>query len=600
MDRQTIGPDGVPVFDRDFFGSARTFTRIGGGGLGGKAEGLASAQSILLRITEEDPFLGVTVGIPRLTILGTDVFDAFMERSDLYDVALSDLSDRRIAHAFQQAPLPSEYLGDLRGLIEEVHTPLAVRSSSLLEDALRRPFAGVYETKMIPNNQPDATSRFRRLKEAIKLIYASTFFRGAKAYRQVVGEAAESEKMAVILQEIVGERHGDRFYPHLSLVCRSYNYYPTGKARPEQGVVNLALGLGKTIVDGGVCWGYCPAYPKAPPPFGSTRQLLNETQARFWAVNMGSTPPFDPIAESEYLVEGDLADAEYDGVLRHLASTYDPGSDRLVPGIGRDGPRVLNFSPLLTLGDIPLNEMVKAVLFACEEDLGAKVEVELAMTLPGDRGGEVRLGFLQVRPMVAPEEAIDLLPEELARPGVVVATERAMGNGRVQTIRDVVYTRPDTFEARNTRIMAGQIEKENLSLVQEERPYLLIGFGRWGSSDPWLGIPVTWSQVSGAKVIVEATLPAMNVEPSQGSHFFHNLSSFQISYFTVKPGWDGGLIDWEWLEAQETVTETEHLRHVRLREPLLVRVDGRTGLGLITRGALPDPAQKTPKETPEK
>jgi len=596
MDRQTIGPDEVPFFDREFFRSALTFTRIGGGGLGGKAEGLASARSILLRISQEKPFQGVTVGIPRLTVLGTDVFDAFMERNDLYEVALSELSDRRIAHAFQQAPLPAEYLGDLRGLMEEVKTPLAVRSSSLLEDALHRPFAGVYETKMIPNNQPDATTRFLRLMEAIKLIYASTFYRGAKAYRQVVGEADESEKMAVILQEIVGERHGDRFYPHLSLVCRSYNYYPTGKAQPDQGVVNLALGLGKTIVDGGICWSYCPAYPKAPPPFGSTRQLLNETQSRYWAVNMGPPPPYDPIAESEYLVEGDLVEAEYDGALRHLASTYDPGSDRLFPGLGGDGPRVLNFSPLLTLGDIPLNEMVKTVLSACEDDLRAKVEVELAMTLPGDRGGEVRLGFLQVRPMVAPEEAIEIFPAELERPGVVVATERAMGNGRVETIRDVVFTRPDTFEARNTRIMAGQIEKENLSLVQDGRPYLLIGFGRWGSSDPWLGIPVTWSQVSGAKVIVEATLPAMNVEPSQGSHFFHNLSSFQVSYFTVRPGWDGGMIDWEWLEAQGTVAQTDHIHHVRLAEPLLVRVDGRTGMGVITRGySTADSGSEDPK-----
>jgi len=597
MDRRTSGSDSIPFFGRDFLESAETFTRIGGGGLGGKAEGLISAQSTLLRIAQDNPFHGVSVGIPRLTVLGTDVFDAFMERNHLFDVAVSDLSDRRIAHAFQQAQLPSEHLGDLRSLIEEVRTPLAVRSSSLLEDALHRPFAGVYETKMIPNHQPDASSRFHRMTEAIKLIYASTFFRGAKAYRQVVGETAESEKMGVILQEIVGERHGDRFYPHLSMVCRSYNYYPTGRARPEQGVVNLALGLGKTIVDGGVCWSYCPAYPKVPPPFGSTRQLLNETQSRFWAVNMGPPPPYDPIAETEYLVEGELADAEYDGTLRHLASTYDAGSDRLVPGVGRDGPRVLDYSPLLTLGDIPLNEMVNTVLVACEEDLGVKVEVELAMTLPAGLEGEVRLGFLQLRPMVAPEEAVDLQPGELERPEVVVATQRAMGNGKLQTIRDVVFTRPDTFEARNTRVIAGQIDKENLSLVREGRPYLLIGFGRWGSSDPWLGIPVTWSQVSGAKAIVEATLPAMNVEPSQGSHFFHNLSSFQVSYFTVRPGWDGGIIDWEWLQSQETVTRTEHLHHVHLAEPLLVRVDGRTGMGVITRSA-PGEAVRGTEEKP--
>jgi len=575
---------GVPEFDRSFFGSHQTFTRIGDGSLGGKAAGLIAAKGILERAFPGGRFESIEVGVPRLTVVGTDVFDAFMERNDLEPVARSEESDERIALAFQQANFPSEYLGDLRGLIEKVHTPLAVRSSSLLEDALGRPFAGVYETKMIPNNQPDTNSRFHRLLEAIKLVYASTYFQGARIYRQVAGEEGDTEKMAVLIQEVVGKRHGDRFYPHLSLVAKSFNYYPSGRARPEEGVVNLALGLGKTIVDGGRCWSYCPAYPKAPPPFGSTAELLRETQNRFWAVNMGPPPPYDPIAETEYLLEGDLADADYDGTLNQLASTYEAASDRLSPGVGRPGPRVLNFAPLLDFSDIPLNSMVQGLLTACEEELGAQVEIEAAMTFPRrDDGEEPRLGFLQVRPMVAPESAVEILPEELQDPRALVASERVMGNGVVEGIRDVVYVPPESFDAKFTRAMAAELEAVNLKLVRAARPYLLVGFGRWGSSDPWLGIPVTWSQVSGAKIIVEATLPSMNVDPSQGSHFFHNLSSFQVSYFSVGHGGGSGSLDWDWLSGQEAEPHTGFFRHLRLREPLLVRVDGRTSRGVILK-----------------
>jgi hypothetical protein len=596
MNRHDSDDVRIPRFDRAFFSSERTFTRIGDGKLGGKTEGLLSIKETLENMQADGAFGPIRVEIPRLTVLATDVFDAFLHRNRLREVALSGQADERIAHAFQQADLPSEVLGDLRGLIEKVHTPLAVRSSSLLEDALGRPFAGVYETKMIPNNQPDPGARFHRLVEATKLIYASTFFRDARAYRRVAGVEDDLEKMAVIIQEVVGERHGDRFYPHLSLVCRSYNYYPTGRARPDQGVVSLALGLGKTIVDGGVCWSYCPAYPTAPPPYGSVSQLLKESQNRFWAVNMGPPPGYDPIAETEYLLEGDLADAEYDGTLKHLVSTYDSASDRLFPGMGNDGPRVLNFASLLQFDDIPVNPAVRRLLEVCEEALQAKVEIELAMALPGSRDDPPRLGFLQVRPMLAPETAVEIKPEEMSGPGVLIASERAMGNGTVESVQDVVFTKPSTFEARCTRAMAVQIEKVNLRLLGEGRPYLLIGFGRWGSSDPWLGIPVTWSQVSGAKAMVEATLPSMNVEPSQGSHFFHNLSSFEVAYFTVGHGVGGGLIDWEQLEGQVTVEETEFLRHVRFSEPLRIRLDGRTGRGIVEAPA----AQAAPPPIEEK
>ncbi len=574
---------GIPAFDRSFFESEEVASRIGDGALGGKAEGLLSMKSALEKAFPGGMSGSVQVGIPRLTVLATDAFDAFMERNDLYGLALSGEPDRRIAHAFQQADFPSEVLGDLRGLAERVHSPLAVRSSSLLEDALRRPFAGVYETKMVPNNQPEPTARFQRLLEAVKLVYASTFFREARTYRQVAGVEDGREKMAVIIQEVVGVRHGNRFYPHLSLVARSFNYYPTGRARPEDGVVNLALGLGKTIVDGGISWSYCPLYPKAPPPFGSVSQLLKETQARFWAVNMGPPPEYDPVAEAEYLVEGDLGAAEYDGTLRNLASTYDGASDRLVPGIGRDGPRVLNFSPLLELDEYPVNSLVRRLLSLCEETLGAQVEIEAAMTFPGIWGDGVRFGFLQVRPMVAPESAVEISPGELVGTQVLAASERVMGNGVVDDLRDIVFLRPDTFDAKFSRVMAAELERANKRLVQEGRPYLLMGFGRWGSSDPWLGVPVTWSQVSGAKTIVEAAMEGVNVEPSQGSHFFHNLTSFQVSYFSVRGGSGLQAIDWDWLDGQEVVEETEYLRHVRLAEPLRVCVDGRTGRGVILK-----------------
>ena len=573
----------IPPFDRSFFESRETFSRIAGGGLGGKAQGLISIRAALDEVYPGGRFEGIEIGIPRLTVLGTDVFDAFMERNDLRSQALSGQSDSRIAHAFLRADFPAEWLGDIRELVETVHTPLAVRSSSLLEDALHRPFAGVYETKMLPNNQPDPGSRFQRLLEAIKLIFASTFFEQARAYRQVAGCEDEDEKMAVIVQEVLGRMHGRRFYPHLSLVARSFNYYPTGKARPEDGVACLALGLGKTIVDGGTTWPYAPPYPKAPPPFGSTSQLLRETQTRFWAVNMGPAPAFDPVAETEYLTELDLSDAEYDGTLRYLASTYDGRSDRLWPGIGAAGPRVLNFAPLLDLEEYPLNALIRSLLAACESSVGADVEIEAAMTFPGAGDDAPYFGFLQVRPMVAPESSVDIGREELSGSDVLAGSERAMGNGRIEGVTDVVYVIPEKFDAKFSRRIAQELGTLNSALVNAGRPYLLIGFGRWGSSDPWLGIPVTWSQVSGARVLVEARLPGVNVDPSQGSHFFHNLSSFQVAYFTVRHEAEEGGIDWAWLARQKPVEETEFIRHVSLSDALEILVDGRTGRGVIRK-----------------
>jgi hypothetical protein len=572
----------LPVFDRNFWDGKFSFTRMGAGALGGKASGLAFIKDLLKQAIDPALYPAVEVNVPTMAVIATGCFDQFMEGNRLRELPFDELSDVRIGHAFQWADLPVELLGDLRTLSLQVKTPLAVRSSSLLEDALDRPFAGVYATKMIPNNQFDADTRFRRLVEAIKFVFASAFFREARDYIRTTGRQPAEEKMAVIIQEIVGVRHGARFYPDVSGVGRSYNFYSVPPALPQDGVVSLALGLGKTIVDGGVTWSYSPAYPKKPPPFGSVAELLRGTQTEFWAVNMGKPPAYDPVSEVEYLTRANMKDAEADDVLRFVASTYDASRDRVIPGVGPKGARILDFAPLLVLQYFPLNDVIRGLLHAAEDALQAKVEIEFAVTMEQSRGGEanLRLGLLQVRPMVVSEDVVDVNPEDIADPAAIVASDMVMGNGVEEGIQDVVFVRPENFSAMRTPEIAQQLETINRELIGLGRPYLLIGFGRWGSSHPSLGIPVDWSQVSGARTIVEATLPDMNVELSQGSHFFHNLSSFRASYFMVRH--DGPFpINWNWLNRQPVVHEAELVRHVRPAAPLSVRVDGRSARGVI-------------------
>ncbi len=363
--------------------------------MGGKAQGLASIRQALISNLNPADFPGITIDIPQMAVVGTDVFDDFMRQNDLEEIAYSDLPDDRISHAFQKADLPFEVLGDLRALVEQVHTPIAVRSSSLLEDAKHKPFAGVYVTKMIPNREYDPDIRFRQLVEAIKFVFASTFSKTAKNYRTAVGHRVEDEKMAVIIQKIVGRRNYSRFYPELSGVARSYNYYPLRPAGPEDGVVNLALGLGKTIVDGGISWTYSPAYPKIEPPFGSVKELINGTQTEYWTVNMGKQLEYDPINETEYLLLDNIVTAETDGSLRYLSSTYNQQSGRLTVGTGFKGPRALTFAPLLVLQELPLNQLIVKLLSICEQALNTPVEIEFAMTFDPNL-----FGFLQVRSMV--------------------------------------------------------------------------------------------------------------------------------------------------------------------------------------------------------
>ena len=573
--------DAIPKFDRRFFEGDDIISRIGRGSMGGKASGLAFAHTVLKENFPEGQFDGLEVSIPRFVVVGTSVFDAFMERNDLTDAVSGDLSDDRIANAFVRAEFPAEFAGDLRGLVSSVHVPLAVRSSSMLEDAMFEPFAGIYGTKMIPNNQGDTDTRYRKLVEAIKFVYASVFFRSARGYFGIIGKTSAEEKMAVMIQEIVGLRHQDRFYPNIAGVARSFNFYPVGRAKPEDGVVDLALGLGKTIVDGGRVWNYSPAFPNIAPPF-TTGDLLRNTQTDFWAVNMGKPPAYDPVKETEYLVEADLKDAEQDNTLGLVASTFQPENDRFVMGTGSPGPRILNFAPLLQLGDIPVNNLVRRLLQVCREGVKAAVEIEFAVTAGSRDGARPRFGFLQVRPMVVSTEAVDIEESELDGEHTLVVSRKTLGNGVLADLTDIIYVKPESFGKEHTSKIASEIEGLNRIVSGNGQGYILIGFGRWGSSDPWLGIPVDWGAISGARVIVEATRPDMDVEMSQGSHFFHNITSLQIPHFSV-PHTAPRQIDWPWLNQQQILEETAFVRLVRLNEPVTVKVDGRSGRGVILR-----------------
>lgn len=575
LDQQNLIPFDRTKKDQDY-----RIRVIGTGDIGGKAQGLIFLTNLLLSSDQITDITEITVGVPNTTVICTDVFDAFLKGNTLYDIAYSDSTDDQIAHAFQNAELPFNILGDLQALIGQIYTPLAIRSSSLLEDATSEPFAGIYATKMIPNHQHDTGVRFQKLLEAIKFVYASTFFKSAKSYRNATNHENSDEKMAVIIQDVVGSRHSLRFYPEMSGVARSYNFYSFGRAQPEDGVVNLALGLGKTIVDGGVSWSYSPEYPKIGPPYGSVDELLKNSQKEYWAINMGTLLVYDPIRETEYLVRENITTAEKDGTLRHLCSTYDPQSDRLQIGVGNSGPRVLTFSPLLVLNQIPFNNLLKSFLNVCEKELKNPVEIEFAMTF-----NPPTLGLLQVRSMVVASEMVKVTEEELTHENVFAASINVLGNGLIDDIQDIVYVMPDHFELEHTRMIAGELEKINGNLVEQGKSYLLIVFGRLGSSDPWLGIPVNWGQISGTRVIIETYQEGFSVDMSQGSHFFHNMTSLGVSYISISRTGKFRL-DWDWLSHQKEIQKTQYVRHVQLPTPFYIKIDGRSGRGVIlkTRG----------------
>jgi len=579
---------GIIMADFDFLGSMddeknkgrAQIDFIGSGEVGGKAHSLITADGIVSELNSKGKYSSFVIDIPKFTVLRTGVFDDFMQMNDLYKVALSDADDSRIGHEFQKADLPFDVLKDLRALISKANKPLAVRSSSLLEDAKFEPFAGIYNTKMLPNNQMDIDIRCRKLYEAVKLVYASTFFKAPKDYMKATKHDIKEEKMAVIIQEVIGQKHDDRFYPDISGVARSYNFYPMGRSKPEEGVVDLAVGLGKTIVDGGMAWTYSPEDPEQSPPYGSVNEMLKNTQNEFWHIRMSEPEEYDPINETEFMLLSNITEAEKDSAISFSASTVSD-SGRITPGIGSDGPRIINFAPVLKLELLPLNDIIKDLLKISAEKFETPVEIEFAVTTSGE-GYEAsgRFGFLQVRPMVVSNENVEITDNEFEDEKNIIASEFVLGNGSSEIIKDIVFVKPDTFDAKNTKKIAAELEKFNSKLTGQNKKYLLIGFGRWGSSDHWLGIPVNWGQISGVHTIVEAGLPNMNVELSQGSHFFHNMTSFGVNYFSV-PAYYEHEIKWEYIKKMKIISQSENVIHAEFKKPVTIKVDGRTGRGII-------------------
>lgn len=579
---------------------------IGQGEIGAKAQGLARITDLIHG--EAAPFLekGIRVSIPPFSVIATDHFDRFVPENSLTGAAVEGLPDEEIARAFAKAVLPARLMDDLEAFTARVRVPLAVRSSSLLEDSMPMPFAGVYETKLIPNSHPDAKVRLAGLADAVRQVYASTFLAGAREYLKATGHVPADEKMAVIIQEAVGAAHNDRFYPHVSGVARSYNFYPLGLARPEDGLAALALGLGRTISLDGVAWCYSLAYPHANPPYNTPQDLLRNTQREFWAIDLaedrggcvtGAAGALrrGPLAQGEEsarrrsLVDVEasprkwsLEEAEQDGVLDYIASTYDADNDRFVSGMHLRGPRLIDFAPILKSGVVPLTDLLRRILARSEEVLGTEAEVEFAMTFPPDEPLPADFGLLQVRPMAVSHAKVEVDLENLIMEDALAASESVLGNGSIDTIRDVVYVRPDRFSTDRTRLIRQDLEEINRSLVAGQIPYLLMGFGRWGSSDASAGIPVTFGQISGARVIVEATWKDLPFMLSQGTHFFHNITGFRVLYFSVDQE-ARYRIDWDWLASHPALTETEQVRHIRLPGPLRVMVDGRTSRGVILK-----------------
>jgi hypothetical protein len=559
--------------------SKNPVSRIGKGSIGGKALNLFAVFPILSEKFADRTQDQMPVTIPPMTVLATSCFDAFVSENSLRNLDFEGMSDKEIAKRFQEARLPSNVEEGLCALVQTAAKPLAVRSSGLFEDSLRKSCAGVYLTKMVPNRDPRPENRLSDLVRAVKLVLASAFFEKARRFLASLGADQGEEKIAVIIQEVVGSAHGERFYPTVSGTARSHDYYPIGHAAPKDGSVSLALGLGNTVTEGGRFYTCCPAYPNTPPPFNSVFAMMKETQTDFFAVNVGGSNCLHPICETEYLVQVGIDDAEKDGTLSEIASTYVAENDRLVPGTYRKGPRVLNFAPILQLGGLPLCSTLKALSFACEETLGTPVELEFAVDI--EPGRPASLSLLQVRPIFsAAIDGVTLSWESLSFPEVIVASEKALGNGVFRDIRDIVFVSADALSPNHGPAAATELATINRSLKSACRPYVLIGYGRMGTSDPWRGVPAAWSQISGAKVIIEVQKKGRETEFSGGSHFFRDMTSSQTCYFSVAS--EGPhTIDWRYISDQERLSKGTHVTHVRSSKPLSVKVDGRSGRGIV-------------------
>ncbi len=569
----------VALFRREQFDAYSHFARIGDGSLGGKGRGLAFLDHIIKMHPEFNDFEGVKVSIPKTVVLCTDVFDQFMDNNNLYQIGLSDAPDEEILQAFLKAQLPDQFIDDFMTFFEATRCPIAIRSSSLLEDSHYQPFAGIYSTYMIPYLE-DKQQMLHMLAAAIKSVYASVYFKDSKAYMTATSNVIDQEKMAVILQEVVGKQYGDHYYPNFSGVLRSINYYPLGYEKSEEGIASLALGLGKYIVDGGQTLRVSPYHPNQVLQTSDMEIALRQTQTHFYALDMKHVGEDFKVDDGFNILKLKVKQAEQDGSLNFIASTYDPNDQIIREGIYEGGRKIISFCGVLRQGVFPLTDILKLAMKHGAESMKRPVEIEFACTLNNDHTGEFYL--LQIRPIVDSkqmlEEDISSIPDEHC----LLRSNNSLGHGIGDDITDVLYIKTDDkFTAANNPAIANEIEHINRKYMEDGRSYMLIGPGRWGSSDPWLGVPVKWSHISAAKVIVETTLKNYSVDPSQGTHFFQNLTSFGVGYFTIDENKGMGFMRKEILDAMPATLETAFVRCVRFKQPLHVMMDGLKQEGVV-------------------
>jgi CheY-like chemotaxis protein len=573
--RRARGLSVVADFDPSGFDPQHDFQRIGGGSLGGKARGLAFVRMLLGRRRIAETVHDAIVTVPAAVVVATDVFDRFLDDNELRDFSLNSTDDAELERKFLRSRFPQDVRDDLYAFLRRADYPLAVRSSSLLEDSQHQSFTGVYETFFLPNRAASLETRLHHLVRAILRVYASTFSRQSKDYMRATSYRLEEEKMAVIVQRIVGRTHGTRFYPDFAGVARSHDFYPVPPATAADGVVAVALGLGRSVSSDGDCLRFCPRYPEAALQLSSTKTLLSSSQRAFWALELGgeSQAGFD-MRETRFALDV----AEADGTLAAIASTYSRENDMVYDGISRAGTRLVTFAPILKHKMFPLANVIEQLLAIGHWGIGAPVEIEFAVDLT-----KSELAFLQLRPLAVAHEA-EAVAIEVRDPGdLVCSSSNVLGNGRIDNIHDVIVVDRGRFDRANSRQTAHELAQFNAELAG--KPYLLIGVGRWGSADPWLGIPVTWEQISGARVIVEAGFADFKVAPSQGTHFFQNLTSFNVGYFTVNPDAGEGFVDWVWLATQPARRETSSVRHVHTQQPIVVKMNGKAGEGVIIKPA---------------
>lgn len=572
--RQSKGRGIIAKFYREKYDEYQIFSRIGDGSMGGKGRGLAFIDSVLKRNYLMHKFEGITLTIPRTVVLSTDVFDEFMEINNLYSIAMSDISNEEMLRHFLNASIPSRIHKDLFSFITVARNPIAVRSSSLLEDSHYQPFAGIYSTYMIPNLHDNEHQMLEILSQAIKCVYASVYYKESKAYMQATQNVIDEERMAIVLQEVVGSTYGHRFYPTISGVARSLNFYPIEPEKPSDGIAGVALGLGKHVVEGKPSLRFSPKFPKKLFQLSMPEMALKETQKTFLALDLRASSFVPSTDDGINLLEMDVREAFPDGTLSLLASTFDNESQQIREGYNGQGMPIISFSGVLKHNQFPLAEILNTLLKLGEQEMNTPVEIEFAVNLNTPADQPKLFSFLQIRPIVQNRELVNIDIDNLKKEDLILYSDSSLGNGKIEDIFDVVYVNPDTFDKAKTCEIATIIDSINQRLVQENKPYILIGPGRWGSTDKWLGIPVKWSQISGARLIVEAGQENYRIDPSQGTHFFQNLTSFRVGYITVNPHVNQGYLDFNYLKDAPVVYEDDLVRHVRFEESLEIIING--------------------------